>query len=410
MCYLSVQCACRHNIAIQNPNKECIRPRHPKGCWLIRRGEPVSSRCPGCVEYFSPTTEQLTWNEVMAYHLDTSIDWSEATLSNVITADRNRHINCEYERLDFRRRLRWKLMVKWGLLPGWKLAENGAMVPISNEMADDTVGNGADVIDINLDDETKQQLAPLFDVAEDGEHSSGEMPEEDVGDLTIGYALKRVSSGRLETVFEDPLEIEGRANVEMEENDEANESFQLTSPTNTSTSSSNGSTSGLIIQDLGIDDLALVSPPPEIEDVLPDLPPSPQPKPRELMTDRRQSLRPRIGLTDEWLRNIIPWRSSPSGEEASTENGEGGLNGNTNGAQLHSHNHTNGSGPNFLLCRSSSPQAKAGEGQPTKSDTMKESTDEVEDTDGDGVDGGVDGADDDQSVSKRDGHSSCLHS
>ncbi|KAK6341426.1 hypothetical protein TWF696_008501 [Orbilia brochopaga] len=272
MCFLSVECSCKHNIAIQNPNKMCIRPRHPKGCWLIRRGDPVNSRCPGCVEYFAPTTEQLTWGEVMSYHLDNGIDWSEATLSNVIIADRNRHNGCEFERLDLRRRIRWKLMVKWDMLPGWKLTDRGAMVPIDPESLidyDEENERNEEAVETDEEEENNQQPPMTWSPGTGQETPTIDSLGADLGELKIGYVLKRVAGGRLETVHDDPADTAGRAEADMDENenDEANKSFQLTSSTETSASTSDGSVnSDPIVEDLGIEDLDTAGPPTDNED------------------------------------------------------------------------------------------------------------------------------------------------
>ncbi|KAF3914568.1 hypothetical protein ABW21_db0202777 [Orbilia brochopaga] len=393
MCFLSVECSCKHNIAIQNPNKSCIRPRHPKGCWLIRRGDPVSNKCPGCVEYFAPTTEQLTWSEVMTYHLDTGIDWSEATLSNVIVADRNRHNNCENDRLDFRRRLRWKLMIKWDLLPGWRLTERGVMVPTEDNTDDQSENNEANMQTVEpTEEEDQQHMMMTWDLQTGQEVTSMEPHEGDLGELTIGYALKRVSSGRLETVHDNDSEHnEEHAVFEMDENDEANQSFQLTSSTDTSTSSSNASVgSGSVLEDLGIGGLEIAEQKSTgVEEGPAAMPPTPRPKRREL------GMIPRVGLTDDWLRSILPWNRAPSSEGHSTENSADDSNGDAGRAPSGLRappgllNLRNGSTSNLLHPAHLSP-VKAG-GRHEKYEDNKEDEDMESD---DSVDGGLDGAGD----------------
>ncbi|EPS38099.1 hypothetical protein H072_8130 [Dactylellina haptotyla CBS 200.50] len=225
MCFLSVQCACRHNIAIPNPSKGCIRPRHPRGCWVIRRGEPLKTRCPACEEYFNPIHEQFLWQEVMQYHLDASTDWSELTHSNIVAADRVRHKGCEVERLDFRKRLRWKAMIRGGLLAGWKLTDRSVMVQ--------DVGYSRQV----EENETMEALDPdevrkiaFQDNTEDAQ--AAESTEDGDDETSIGYELRRVSGGRMRAVSEE--QPEGLNEGEVGEGG----TFQITSSTDTSTTSS----------------------------------------------------------------------------------------------------------------------------------------------------------------------------
>ncbi|KAF3912761.1 hypothetical protein ABW20_dc0105019 [Dactylellina cionopaga] len=245
MCFLSVQCACKHNIAIPHPNKICIRPRHPRGCWLIRRGEPVANRCPACEEYFNPQTEQLLWSEVMNYHVDPGIDWSETTHGNVIAADKARHKCCENERLDFMRRLRWKAMIKKGMLEGWKLTERGAMVQDLDE--DDPIDE-----DEVMEAVDKHELQKL--VWDEKEVEGAGIEEE-----PIGYELRRIDGGLLRTIPEERLDDD------TEDEGEDDGSFRLVSSTDTSTSEAS---SEPINEDASVGQVTIAYIPEEEDDVL----------------------------------------------------------------------------------------------------------------------------------------------
>ncbi|KAK6532565.1 hypothetical protein TWF281_006750 [Arthrobotrys megalospora] len=181
MCWLSVQCCCKHNIAIPHPAKACIRPRNPRGCWIIRRGDPLKTPCPGCEEYHIPGAEQPSWKDVKRCHDDPVVEWSEINHSDIISMDRARHKSCENDRLDFKRRLRWKAMIADGRIEGWSLTDTGAMV---NNVVDDDDGE---------DFREHEVMEPVDQNEIDKMLLDSDEKEEDEEGL-IGYKLQRVSA------------------------------------------------------------------------------------------------------------------------------------------------------------------------------------------------------------------------
>ncbi|KAK6518135.1 hypothetical protein TWF506_005296 [Arthrobotrys conoides] len=227
MCWLSVQCACKHNIAIPHPTKACIRPRNPRGCWIIRRGDPLKSSCPGCEEYYNPGCEQPSWKDVRRCHYDPMVDWAEVNHFDIIAMDRSRHRGCDSERLDFRRRLRWKALVSNGMVTGWTLTDRGAVIcqPIEEE----TVGNES----MEEDNHGLELMEPI-DLGEirkilvDSKQKKDEEDEEDVG-----YKLERMSSrprlvGSFYTNgnpldFESLFQVSDNSDSDMSDSDNSNE-------------------------------------------------------------------------------------------------------------------------------------------------------------------------------------------
>ncbi|KAF3192680.1 hypothetical protein TWF106_010578 [Orbilia oligospora] len=186
MCWLSVQCSCKHNIAIAHPTKSCVRPRNPRGCWIIRRGEPLKKSCPGCEEYLTPGSEQPSWRDVKRCHNDPAMDWAEVNHYDIITMDKNRHRVCDNERLEFRKRLRWKTMIANGMVTGWSLNNRGVAIV---DPSPEEIGNEG------MDYYQQHEVIEPFDPADidnmlldPGEEKNG---NEDGID---GYMLERVSS------------------------------------------------------------------------------------------------------------------------------------------------------------------------------------------------------------------------
>ncbi|KAK6348093.1 hypothetical protein TWF718_005908 [Orbilia javanica] len=185
MCWLSVQCLCKHNIAIPHPTKECIRPRNPRGCWIIRRGDPQTNSCLGCEEYHNPGPEQPSWKDVKRCHTDPTVDWSEVNHYDIITMDKARHKSCDTERLEFRRRLRWKAMISNGMVPGCSLNEQGAI--INDPVEDDN------------DDEVREEYheherMEAIDTDEIHKMLLDPKPKEDNDHEEFGYKLERMPS------------------------------------------------------------------------------------------------------------------------------------------------------------------------------------------------------------------------
>ncbi|KAK6501435.1 hypothetical protein TWF481_009273 [Arthrobotrys musiformis] len=188
MCWLSVQCSCKHNIAIPNPTKACIRPRNPRGCWIIRRGEPLGHACPGCEEYHAPGSEQPSWKDVKRCHDDPIVEWSEINHYDIISMDRARHKNCDSDRLDFMKRLRWKAMISRGLIAGWTLTDRGVMVNSGPDESDDEAREEyrEDELMEAIDDDEIQRLLEDPQSNDDGN---------DIDEKALfGYKLERTSS------------------------------------------------------------------------------------------------------------------------------------------------------------------------------------------------------------------------
>ncbi|RVD85520.1 uncharacterized protein DFL_003841 [Arthrobotrys flagrans] len=183
MCWLSVQCVCKHNIAIPHPTKACIRPRNPRGCWIIRRGEPLTNYCPGCEEYHDPLYEQPAWKDVKRCHGDPVIEWSEINHYDIISLDKARHKNCDSERLEFRKHLHWKAMISKEMIAGWSVTDRGAIV--SNTLEEES---GDESRDEYHEDEVMEAINAneihkiLFDTEDE--------QEEDF----VGYKLERMPS------------------------------------------------------------------------------------------------------------------------------------------------------------------------------------------------------------------------
>ncbi|KAK6341427.1 hypothetical protein TWF696_008502 [Orbilia brochopaga] len=102
-----------------------------------------------------------------------------------------------------------------------------------------------------------------------------------------------------------------------------------------------------------------------------------------------------MGLTDEWLRNMIPWRQSPSSGEPSTENGTEGSGTGILRAPPGLPGISNRSTSYLLSHRSHVPRNEATENQ---QDPEKHDDKDSGDKSSDGVDGGLDGANDDRAV------------
>ncbi|KAF3937674.1 hypothetical protein ABW19_dt0200993 [Dactylella cylindrospora] len=191
MCYISVQCNCKHNIAVPKP--DCIRPRHPRGCWIVRRGEPSKDDCPACQEYHNPANEQCTWDEVIRFHQDATYDLSEAAHRNVVAADKSRHEGCEGERLDLRKRLRWKAMAKAGLIRGYRVTDDGIIVQVMEEYEAEGMEEGFGFVDRQA--EELKELEPREDVQkvilEDEDEDDKENSElgETEGYIPIGHEV-----------------------------------------------------------------------------------------------------------------------------------------------------------------------------------------------------------------------------
>ncbi|KAF3929953.1 hypothetical protein AA313_de0205484 [Arthrobotrys entomopaga] len=175
----------------------------------------------------------------MQFHLDPAVDWSEVTHANIISADRNRHNGCNNERLDLKRRLRWKALIRCGLLTGWKLTDRNAMVQ------DFTVVKDQDDDDDDDDDEMmeavdEKEIQKIVGNNKQNDEDGGCVVERievidgvevEAGDL-IGYELRRTSgAGVLGTIHEEPSDEEDEAESA------ANRSFQIASSTDTSTTS-----------------------------------------------------------------------------------------------------------------------------------------------------------------------------
>ncbi|KAK6358164.1 hypothetical protein TWF730_007517 [Orbilia blumenaviensis] len=234
MCWLSVQCACKHNIAIVHPSKACIRPRHPRGCWVIRRGDPIKSSCPGCDEYITPGSEQPSWKDVKRCHDDPVVEWSELNHSDIISMDRTRHKTCEDDRLDLRRRIRWKVLIAHGKIEGWALSDRGVIF----SCAVSSSGN---------DDDTKQEyhddeIMEVIDHSEIQKMLLDPMESEEDDDNLIGYKLQRVPAT---TQLGDISGASSDEDIEM--------FFQLSKNSDSSSSGSEDSSEAV----LGSDDLVL---------------------------------------------------------------------------------------------------------------------------------------------------------
>ncbi|KAK6543657.1 hypothetical protein TWF694_000397 [Orbilia ellipsospora] len=177
----------------------------------------------------------------MHYHLDPSVDWSEVTHSNITSADRSRHNGCQNERLDLLKRLRWKALIRCGLLTGWRLTERNVMIQ--------DLAHARDPSDYYGDDENDDEMMEAVDEKDIQRMVGNNKENDDAGGCVferievidgveveasdvIGYELRRSSgSGPLGTIPEEPYDEEDEVEVV------GSGSFQIASSTDTSTTS-----------------------------------------------------------------------------------------------------------------------------------------------------------------------------